>query len=131
MPDLAATGRHPGDPRRSDPESVIARVWRAWAAPEMADAYERYVAEEVLPGQVKLEGYLGGFYHRRPAGQEVEFLVINRWSSFDAIIGFAGPDNPSRATIPQKAADMLLRYDAEATHYEDIAVAWPEGFVVR
>lgn len=127
----AATGRHPDDPRRSNPQAAIARVWRAWAAPQMADAYERYVAEEVLPGQVALDGYLGAFYHRRPAGAEVEFLVITRWSSFDAIIAFAGPDNPGRATIPQKAADMLLRYDAEATHYEDIPATWPEGFAVR
>lgn len=109
----------------------MVRVWRAWASPDVADEYERYVAEEVLPGQVDLGGYLGAFYHRRQAGDEVEFLVITRWESFDAIVGFAGEENPGQATIPQKAADMLLRYDAEATHYADIKPAWPEGFVVR
>ena len=123
--------RHPQDPRRADPDAGIARVWRAWATPEQADEYTRYVSQEVLPGQVAYTGYLGGFYHRRDLDEEVEFLVITRWASFDAIVAFAGPENPSKATIPQKAADMLLRYDAEATHYEDIPLAWPDGFVVR
>lgn len=97
----------------------------------MADEYERYVAEDVIPGQVGDPGYLGAFYHRRDVGDEVEFLVITRWSSFDAIVSFAGKENPEQATIPQAAAEMLLRFDAEATHYEDIAIAWPEGFDVR
>jgi hypothetical protein len=118
------------DPRRSK-DAAVARVWRGWAAPETADDYERYVAEEVLPGQVELPGYLGAFYHRRSVGDLVEFLVITRWSSFDDIVAFAGEGNPAQATIPQKAADMLVHYDAEATHYADIRPAWPEGFVVR
>lgn len=122
--------RHPGDPRRSDDVAVI-RVWHAWAAPDAADEYERYVAEEVLPGQVELDGYLGASYHRRDVGDEVEFLVITRWESFYAIVAFAGEDNPAQTTIPKKAADMLLRCDAEATHYADIEPDWPEGFVVR
>lgn len=128
---MTQADRHPADPRRSDPNATIARVWHAWAAPEKADEYERYVSQEVIPGQVGMPGYLGAFYHRRDVGGEVEFLVITRWESFDAIIAFAGPDNPAQTTIPQKAADMLLRCDAEATHYEDIPLAWPEGFAVR
>jgi hypothetical protein len=123
--------RHPADPRRRDPNATIARVWHAWAAPDKADGYERYVSHEVIPGQVSLPGYLGAWYHRRDLGDEVEFLVITRWASFDSIVAFAGPENPAQTTIPQKAADMLLRCDAEATHYEDIPLAWPEGFVVR
>jgi len=122
--------RHPADPRRSD-DSVVVRVWRGWASPEWADEYERYVAEEVLPGQVALPGYLGAFYHRRPSGEEVEFLVVTRWSSFDSIIAFAGEENPAQATIPQEAEDMLIRFDAEATHYEGISPVWPTGFEVR
>jgi len=125
------SGKHPEDPRRADSRAAIARVWRAWAAPGKADEYEWYVSQEVIPGQVDMPGYLGGFYHRRDLGDEIEFLVITRWTSFDAIIDFAGSANPARATIPQKAADLLLRYDAEATHYEDVAIAWPQGFVVR
>lgn len=121
---------HFADPRR-DAGAAVVRVWRGWADPETADEYERYVAEEVLPGQVELPGYLGAFYHRRLVDEEVEFLVITRWSSFDSIVSFAGEENPAQATIPQKAADMLLRFDAEAIHYEDIAPAWPEGFEVR
>lgn len=128
---MIATARHPGDPRRDD-DAAVARVWRGWASPDAADQYERYVAEDVLPGQVELSGYLGAFYHRRTVDDDlVEFLVITRWSSFDDIVAFAGEENPAKATIPQKAADMLVRYDAEATHYADIRPAWPEGFVVR
>ena len=123
--------RHPADPRRKDRNAIIARVWHAWAAREKADEYERYVSHEVIPGYIGMGGYLGAAYHRRDDGDEVEFLVITRWESFDAIIAFAGPENPAQTTIPQKAADMLLRCDAEATHYEDIPIAWPEGFTPR
>jgi heme-degrading monooxygenase HmoA len=123
--------RHPADPRRRDPNAAIARVWHAWAAPEKANEYEQYVSQEVIPGYVGMPGYLGAAYHRRDDGDEVEFLVITRWESFDAIIAFAGADNPAQTTIPQRAADMLLRCDAAATHYEDIPIAWPEGFTAR
>jgi heme-degrading monooxygenase HmoA len=123
--------RHPADPRRSDSDAGIARVWHAWAAAANADEYERYVSQEVIPGYVGMPGFLGAFYHRRHHGDDVEFLVITRWDSFEAIIGFAGAEHPARTTIPQRAADMLLRCDAEATHYEDIPIAWPEGFAVR
>jgi heme-degrading monooxygenase HmoA len=120
----ATDGGAPG-PNRRNP--TIARVWHAWTANELAAEYERYVAEEVIPGFVAMPGFIGASYHRRDLNGEVEFLVITRWESFDAIVAFAGAANPSQTTIPQKAADMLLRCDSEATHYEDIPIAWRDG----
>lgn len=94
----------------------ISRVWRGWTTRERAAAYQELVTGTVLPGHERLEGYLGGCLMRREEGDEVEFLVITRWDSYEAIRKFAG-DDCERATIPLAAEQLLERFDARAVHY--------------
>lgn len=98
----------------------ISRVWRGWATRSNAGEYERLVTEEVLPGMERLDGYRGATLLKRDAGEDqIEFLVTTEWESLDSIRGFAGEEY-DRATIPQEAADLLVRYDGRAAHYERV-----------
>jgi hypothetical protein len=64
---------------------MIARVWRGWTTPENADAYQRIVSQEVLPGNAArdLDGYHGAYLLRRDLDGEVEFATPPRpqWHS--------------------------------------------------
>jgi antibiotic biosynthesis monooxygenase (ABM) superfamily enzyme len=84
---------------------VIARVWRGWASPENAPAYERLVSTEVLPGIARrgIHGYRGAYLLRRDVGDEVEFSTILLFDSFDALRAFAG-DDYERAYVPPRRA---------------------------
>jgi len=51
----------------------------------------------------------------------VEFLVLTRWTSMEAIRAFAGP-NPERAVVEPGAIAALTAYDEEVRHYEVLDV---------
>jgi heme-degrading monooxygenase HmoA len=94
-------------------------VWRGWTSCGQAASYQALVTDTVLPGHERLEGYRGGCLLRREGDGEVEFLVITRWDSYEAIRKFAG-DDYERATIPLEAERMLERFDARAVHYRQL-----------
>jgi len=51
---------------------MIARLWRGWTTFEHADAYEKLLREQVLPGLKLIEGYRGGYILRQEGTDEVE-----------------------------------------------------------
>ena len=98
----------------------IMRVWHGWTAPENADAYEEMLRTEILPGIHRIEGYAGAFLLRRDDGDEVEFITITTWDSWEAIERFAGAGRTGSVIYP-KAHDLLTRFDEQSTHY---AATW-------
>ena len=63
-------------------------------------------------------GYRGIQLFRRPIeGDEVEFVTIMWFDSWDAVKGFAG-DDYERAYVPPKAREVLARFDDRSRHYE-------------
>jgi heme-degrading monooxygenase HmoA len=96
---------------------MIARVWKGYARPEHADAYEAMLKPELLPGLSKVEGYRGSYLLRRTVGDEVEFITIILWDSLDNVRAVAGPDYEA-AVIPEERRQHLSRFDARAAHYE-------------
>ncbi len=99
---------------------TIMRVWRGYTKPENADAYERLLREEILPGIHRINGYKGTHLLRRNAGDEVEFVTITTWDSWDAIREFAGPEG--HAVVPEEARKLLARGDDESLHYDAVWV---------
>src|SRR5918996_3481854 len=100
---------------------MICRLWRGWTSPENADAYERIVRGEVIPG---IEGRrIPGFRHidlmKRELGDEVEFQTLMWFDSLDAIKAFMGEDY-AVSHVPAAAQAVLLRFDDRAVHYEVI-----------
>ena len=100
---------------------MICRLWRGWTTPENADAYERIVRGEVIPGIE--ERRIAGFRHidlmKRDLVDEVEFQTLMWFDSLDAIKAFIGEDF-SASHVPQAARAVLKRFDERAAHYEVI-----------
>jgi heme-degrading monooxygenase HmoA len=101
---------------------VIARVWHGWTKPEDADAYSEFLRTNVLPElTAQVEGFLGACVLRREDDGEVEFLVLTRFDSLDAVRAFAGEDYEVPVIEPE-AAKLLSRGDERAAHY-DVVIA--------
>lgn len=100
---------------------VIGRIWHGWTRPENADEYERLLKEEIFPGIAakNVSGYRGIQLLRRPSdgGEEVEFVTIMRFDSWEAVKRFSGEDY-ERAYVPAKAREVLARFDERSRHYE-------------
>ena len=98
---------------------MILRHWRGWTTPENADAYERIVSTEVLPGIAARDvpGYHGAYLLRREVDGEVEFATIMSFDSMDAVRAFAGEDHEA-AYVPPRAREVLARFDERSAHFE-------------
>jgi len=98
---------------------MIGRIWHGWTKPENADKYERLLKEEVFPviAAKKVVGYRGIQLLRRPLENEIEFITIMWFESWDDVKHFAGEDY-ERAYVPQKARAVLERFDERSQHYE-------------
>jgi hypothetical protein len=96
---------------------VIARHWRGWTEPQDADAYETLLKDTVLPGLRDIQGYSGGYIFRADGPQEVEFVVVNFFTSLESVKRFAGSDH-NVPVIEPEAKKLLHRVEAVATHYE-------------
>jgi heme-degrading monooxygenase HmoA len=96
---------------------VIARIWHGWTKPEHADAYERFLRDEMFPSIHRVEGFLGADLLRREQDGEVAFITITRFESLDAVRAFAG-DDYERAVVEPEARSLLSRFDERSQHYE-------------
>jgi len=99
---------------------MVLRIWRGWTTPANADAYQRIVSTQVLPGIAArhVPGYHGAFLLRRTlAAGEVEFATIMQFDSLDAVRAFAGDDFEA-AYVPADARAVLERFDQRSAHYD-------------
>lgn len=98
---------------------MIGRIWHGWTKPEKADQYERLLKEEIFHGiaDKKITGYRGIKLLRRSLENEVEFVTIMWFDSWDAVKQFAGEDY-ERAYVPPKARAILEIFDKRSQHYE-------------
>jgi heme-degrading monooxygenase HmoA len=101
---------------------MIVRAWRGRAAASNADAYPRHLRRNVLPELRGIAGFLGASLLRRDRDDGIEFLVLTRWTSTDAIRAFAGSD-PTRAVVEPEAVAALIGYERTVTHYEVVEEA--------
>jgi hypothetical protein len=103
---------------------VIARIWRGWTTPENADAYQRIVSQEVLPGIAarNLDGYHGAYPLRRRLDDDVEFTTILLFDTLEQVRVFAGEDYEAAYVRPGARA-VLGRYDQRSAHYDTLLQA--------
>lgn len=102
-----------------DKETKITRTWKGWTTIENADIYENLLINEIFPQIQKkgIEGLLKVNIYRQNMKEEVEFLLVIQFNSLENVKTFAG-DDYEIAYIPEKARQVLLRYDKTAQHYE-------------
>ncbi|HJV12580.1 MAG TPA: hypothetical protein VJ625_01705 [Propionibacteriaceae bacterium] len=100
---------------------MIMRYWRGWTIPDNADAYQRIVSEQVLPGIAarRLEGYGGAYLLRRDLDQEVEFATVMIFDSLDNVRAFLGEDYET-AYVPPAARAVLACFDEKTAHYSTL-----------
>ena len=100
---------------------TICRFWRGWATPENADAYERLLRGEVIPGieARRIEGFQHIDMMRRDLGAEVEFATIMWFDDIASIKAFVGEDYEV-SHVPPSARAVLARFDDRAAHYHVI-----------
>ena len=98
---------------------MICRLWRGWTTPEDADAYERIVRSEVIPGieARKIPGFRHIDLMKRNCGDEVEFQTLMWFDSLESIKAFIGEDY-SVSHVPPTARAVLSRFDERAAHFE-------------
>jgi heme-degrading monooxygenase HmoA len=78
---------------------MISRQWRGLARPNRAEDYIQHLRTETFPALRKIPGFLDASILSRMLGAGVEFQVVSRWESLDAIAKFAGAD-PEVAVVP-------------------------------
>jgi heme-degrading monooxygenase HmoA len=96
---------------------MIIREWRATAVPSKAEAYPKHFHDNVVPELRLLAGFAGAQLSRRQINDRVEFLVLTRWRSLNAIRAFAG-DDIEKAVVEPNAAAALIEFDTNVRHYE-------------
>jgi heme-degrading monooxygenase HmoA len=95
---------------------MIVRSWRGWASPEKAHDYEAHFRHNVVPQLKAVPGFLGASLLKEQQGARVEFLVLTRWISLDAVKGFAGADY-AKAVVEPEAVAALMDFDRTVQHY--------------
>jgi heme-degrading monooxygenase HmoA len=104
---------------------MIIREWRCRARQSEAGKYPEYFRRELMPELRTIQGFLGGFLSQRASGEFMEFLVLTRWESLDAIRAFAG-DAAENAVIDTGARATVDTYDDKVRHYEVLEDLWPK-----
>ena len=99
---------------------MIARIWHGYTKPEHADAYEKMLKPELLPGLSKVKGFKGSYLLKRVSETEVEFVTIMLWDSIDDIRSVAG-ENYEIPILPENRRHLLTRFEERASHYEIVS----------
>ena len=83
---------------------MISRLWHGWTSPDNADAYEKLIRQTIFPGIAgrQIEGFHRIELLRGPLRDEIEFITIMWFNSWEAVREFAGPTGkpPSSPTPP-------------------------------
>lgn len=98
---------------------MIGRIWHGYTTHTNADAYETLLKSEIFSGirGRNIQGFQEIQLFRRDLGMEVEFITIMWFDSIEAVRIFAGADYET-AVVPQKARELLSRFDDRSQHYE-------------
>jgi heme-degrading monooxygenase HmoA len=98
---------------------MICRLWRGWATNQNANAYERIVQEQVIPG-IEARG-IPGFRAidlvRHERERDLEFMTLMWFDSLDAVKAFMGDDYEA-AHVPVEAQAVLADFDKRSAHYQ-------------
>ena len=96
---------------------MISRQWRSLAKALRAQDYIEHLTTDTFPKLRELAGFVDATIHTRTEQRGVEFLVVTRWQSLQAIHEFAG-DDVEAAVVPQIVQEMMIEYDRRVRHYQ-------------
>ncbi len=84
---------------------------------DQAQNYIRHLRSETFPALQRIPGFVDASILSRQLPDGIEFLVVTRWHSLEAIARFAGPD-PEVAVVPDSVVKMMIEFDQRARHFE-------------
>lgn len=96
---------------------MISRHWKGIAHRHEAENYQAYLLEVTFPKLAKLQGFLGASVLQRPVPEGIQFLVVTRWQTREAIRLFAG-EALETAVVPPAVQAMMVSFDAQVEHFE-------------
>jgi heme-degrading monooxygenase HmoA len=98
---------------------MICRLWRGWTTKDNADAYERIVRGQVIPGieARRIPGFRSIALARRERDRDVEFMTLMWFDSLESVRAFMGEDYEV-AHVPAEAQAVLADFDKRSAHYE-------------
>ena len=98
---------------------MIARIWHGWTTFENVSNYEELIKEKVFPSieKKKISGYRKISLLKRTLKDEIEFITIMQFDNLNCIKNFMG-ENYAQSYVPNKARQVLYRYDNMPQHYE-------------
>ncbi|HUO98550.1 MAG TPA: antibiotic biosynthesis monooxygenase [Rhizomicrobium sp.] len=95
---------------------MIVRIWTGVALEHNAEMYRRHFEETVAPRLRETRGFLGYTVLERQERGRIEFMVITRWETMDAIRAFAGI-MPDKAVVEEAVRPFLEKFEEYVTHY--------------
>jgi heme-degrading monooxygenase HmoA len=84
---------------------------------DQARNYIRHLRSETFPALQRIPGFVDASILSRQLPDGIEFLIVTRWHSLEAIAGFAGSDSEV-AVVPDSVAQMMIEFDQRARHFE-------------
>ena len=96
---------------------MIIREWRGRASRERAAAYPEHFRRAVLPELLGIQGFVGATLCRREKAGGIEYVVLTRWQSIEAIRAFAGAEL-DKAVVEPGGVVALTDFDDRVQHYE-------------
>jgi heme-degrading monooxygenase HmoA len=96
---------------------MIVRVWTGEALEENAEEYRRQFAEVYLKRFRAIAGFHGVEILERIHHNRVEFIVLSRWDTMDAIQKYTGLGRGEHAVLEKETRAALERYDEKVKHY--------------
>jgi heme-degrading monooxygenase HmoA len=100
--------------------TMISRHWRGLARRENEAAYQEHLLADTFPALRTIEGFVDASILKRAVTNGVEFLIVTRWETMDAITQFAG-DDPEVAVVPKNVQAMMIEFDVRVRHYNVVS----------
>ena len=96
---------------------MIERHWKGIAKREKANDYIAHLQNDTFKKLGTIHGFVSATILKRELKDAVEFLIITKWETLEAIKQFAGAEVDA-AVVPKLVQDMMLKYDNNVSHYE-------------
>ena len=96
---------------------MIARHWKGLAKKERASEYIDHLKNDTFRKLKSINGFIAASILTRGTSEGVEFLIVTKWKSLEAIKSFTGHQEEV-VVVPAVVQDIMIRYDVKVTHYE-------------
>lgn len=103
---------------------MISRTWHGLVPKEHAPGFERYLEQTGIKEAKELEGNIAAHYMKVEQGQYTHFFLCTLWSTWEAIIRYAGNTPSVAITYPEDARYGLIS-DPIVIHQEVNGSATP------